>query len=71
VRGADPEIRAGDSVILLRGGALAGVGEAVLPGRLMVELPRGLAVRMRHRAHGPTDTPMTEEPSVPDPGPVV
>ncbi|MCI4343568.1 MAG: DUF5591 domain-containing protein [Thermoplasmata archaeon] len=71
VRGADPSIRPGDSVILLREGALAGVGEAVLSGRLMTELRHGLAVRVRHRAHGPTDTPINEEPSPPGPGPVV
>jgi archaeosine synthase alpha-subunit len=71
VRGADPAIRPGDSVVLLRGGTLAAVGEAVLSGRLMGELRHGLAVRVRHRAHGPTDTPLTEEPSPPGPGPVV
>ncbi|MCI4373688.1 MAG: DUF5591 domain-containing protein [Thermoplasmata archaeon] len=71
VRGADLAIRPGDSVVLLRDGALAAVGEAVLPGRLMLELGHGLAVRVRHRAHGPTDTSMTESSPAPDPGPVV
>lgn len=71
VRAADPEIRVGDSVILLRDGALAGVGEAALPGRLMVELRRGVAVRVRHREHAPTDTAITEERSPSAPGPVV
>jgi archaeosine synthase alpha-subunit len=71
VRSADPAIRAGDSVILLRAGGLAGVGEAVLPGRLMTELGHGLAVRVRHREHGSTDTPMTEDEPASDPGPVV
>jgi archaeosine synthase alpha-subunit len=71
VRSADRGIRAGDSVVLLRAGALAGVGEAVLPGRLMTEIGHGLAVRVRHREHGPTDTPMTEEESLSNPGPVV
>lgn len=71
VRGADPEIRAGDSVIVLRDGALAAVGEAALPGRLMTELDHGLAVRVRHRAHAPTDTAMTAETSRADEGPVV
>lgn len=71
VRSADPEIRVGDSVVLLRGGALAGVGEATLPGPLMSELGHGLAVRVRHRAHAPTDTPMTEEGPLSDSGPVV
>jgi archaeosine synthase alpha-subunit len=71
VRHADPGIRVGDSVVLVREGRLAGVGEATLPGRLMTELPRGLAVRVRHREHAPTDSPMTEERSPSDAGPVV
>jgi archaeosine synthase len=71
VRDADLAIRAGDSVVLLREGALAAVGEAVLPGRLMLELRHGLAVRVRHRAHGPTDTSKTDDSSARDPGPVV
>jgi archaeosine synthase alpha-subunit len=71
VRSADPEIRTGDSVVLLRSGGLAGVGEAALPGRLMTELGHGLAVRVRHREHGPTDTPMTGDEPASDPGPVV
>jgi archaeosine synthase alpha-subunit len=71
VRAADPGIRVGDSVILLRQGLLAGVGEAVLPGPLMGELAHGLAVRVRHREHGPTDTTLTEERSPSEEGPVV
>ncbi len=71
VRHADPEIRVGDSVILLRDGTLAGVGEAALPGRLMTQLPRGTAVRVRHREHAGTDTPISEEGSRPASGPVV
>jgi archaeosine synthase alpha-subunit len=71
VRGADPGIRVGDSVVLLREGILAGVGEAALPGRLMTELRHGVAVRVRHREHAPTDTTMSEEPSPTSPGPVV
>ncbi|MCI4364347.1 MAG: DUF5591 domain-containing protein, partial [Thermoplasmata archaeon] len=49
VRSADRAIRTGDAVLLRRGGALAAVGEAALPGPLMTELPRGLAVQVRHR----------------------
>ncbi|MCI4364348.1 MAG: DUF5591 domain-containing protein, partial [Thermoplasmata archaeon] len=49
VRSADRGIRTGDAVLLRRGGALAAVGEAALPGPLMTELPRGLAVQVRHR----------------------
>lgn len=71
VRTADEGIRAGDSVVLVREGRLAGVGEAALPGRLMTELSRGLAVRVRHREHAPTDSPLTEERSPSDAGPVV
>lgn len=71
VRSADPEIRVGDSVVLLRAGELAAVGEAALPGPLMTDLQRGLAVRVRHREHRPTDTPMTGNGSPRDVGPVV
>jgi archaeosine synthase alpha-subunit len=71
VRSADRDIRPGDSVVLMRGEELAGVGEAVLPGSLMTELPHGLAVRVRHREHPATDTPMTEEEPAPGAGPVV
>ncbi len=68
VRRADERIREGDAVVLVRDGHLAGVGEAALPGRLMTELSRGLAVRVRHREHAPTDSPMTEERSPSDAG---
>ena len=71
VRRADERIRAGDAVVLVRDGRLAAVGEAALPGRLMTELGRGLAVHVRHRDHAPTDSPMTEERSPSDAGPVV
>ena len=71
VRHADERIRTGDAVVLVRDGRLAAVGEAALPGRLMTELTRGLAVHVRHREHAPTDSPMTEERSPSDAGPVV
>ena len=71
VRHADLGIRVGDSVVLLRNGRLAAVGEAALPGPLMTELERGLAVHVRHRAHGSTDTTMTKSAPRPDEGPVV
>ncbi len=71
VRRADERIRIGDAVILVRDGRLAGVGEAALPGPLMTELGRGLAVHVRHREHAPTDSPMTEQRSSSGEGPVV
>ncbi|MCI4335934.1 MAG: DUF5591 domain-containing protein [Thermoplasmata archaeon] len=46
---ADRQIRSGDAVLLTRGGTLLAVGEAELPGPLMVELPHGRAVTVRHR----------------------
>lgn len=64
VAGVDPDVRAGDAVRLTRDGRLLGVGEAELSARLMRELPRGLAVTVRHRSHegaAPTDTHMTAD----------
>jgi len=58
---ADPSVRGGDSVGLFQDGRLAAVGEAVLPGPLMGDLRRGLAVRVRHRRHGPADSAKTAE----------
>lgn len=49
VKHADPSIRVGDAVCLFQRGELVGVGEAALPGPLMVELEHGLAVEVRHR----------------------
>jgi archaeosine synthase alpha-subunit len=71
VRSADPAIRAGDEVGLFRDGRLAAIGEAALPGRLMGELGRGLAVRVRKRDHAETDTHLTGEGSGSAGGPVV
>jgi archaeosine synthase len=56
---ADDRIRCGDAVLLTQGGSLVGVGEAELPGALMSQLPRGLAVRIRHRAHPAPETAPT------------
>jgi archaeosine synthase len=50
---ADRRIRVGDAVVLVRNGELLAVGEAALPGLLMVELRRGAAVLVRHRSHVP------------------
>ncbi|HTW55386.1 MAG TPA: DUF5591 domain-containing protein [Thermoplasmata archaeon] len=71
VRSADPSIRVGDAVLLAQGEEIAGVGEAALPGPLMTELGRGLAVRVRHRAHGSTDTAKSEDEGPAPAGPVV
>jgi archaeosine synthase alpha-subunit len=62
VLAASPEIRIGDAVGLFRDGRLAAVGEAALPGTLLGDLRRGLAVRVRHRQHEPADIAKTEEP---------
>ena len=51
VRSSDPTIAPGDAVVLVRSGALLGVGEAAVSGSLMTELPHGLAVKVRHRVH--------------------
>jgi archaeosine synthase len=49
VRDADPSIRAGEEVAIMRNGAIAGVGVAVMGGREMMEMRRGEAVKVRHR----------------------
>lgn len=54
---ADPGISPGDAVVLAREGELLAVGEAALSGRLMKELRRGLAVRVRHRRHASAPAP--------------
>lgn len=56
VLSADPEVRVGDDVLLLRQGQVLGVGEARVPGPWMGRLPRGLVVKVRHRAHDPEPT---------------
>jgi archaeosine synthase alpha-subunit len=58
---ADPAIRIGDSVGIVQEGRLAAVGEAALPGPLMGDLRRGVAVWLRHRRHPPADTEKTRE----------
>jgi len=64
---ADPRIRAGDSVGLRQEGRLAAVGEAVVPGPVMGEVRRGVAVRVRHRLHASADIAKTSDPP-PDAG---
>jgi archaeosine synthase len=72
VRAADHGIRAGDAVVLVRGAAAVAVGEARMPGRLMTELRRGLAVSIRHRVRSTPDRQAHDTVPVLDPpGPVV
>lgn len=71
VRRAAPEIRIGDAVCVVRDGELAAVGEAMLPGPLMTQLARGVAVRLRHRVHSDADRALTEERRRAGDGPVV
>lgn len=47
---ADPNIRIGGEAVILRNGKVAGVGVAEMCGREMVQLSRGMAVRVRHKS---------------------
>jgi archaeosine synthase alpha-subunit len=62
VLGGAAEIRSGDSVGLFQDGRLAAIGEAVLPGPMLGDLQRGLAVRVRHRRHDGADIAKTDDP---------
>lgn len=46
---ADPRIRAGDEVAIVRNGELEGVGVAAMSGEEMAQSRRGEAVRVRHK----------------------
>lgn len=50
VTGADPRIRIGDEAVILRNGEVVGVGVAMMSGREMTDLKRGIAVKVRHKA---------------------
>ncbi len=50
VVGADERIRVGDEVVVRRGGDVRAVGVAAMNPREMVDLERGEAVKVRHRA---------------------
>lgn len=52
VLSAGTALHIGDDAILVRNGEVLAVGEAALPGTWMSRLPRGLAVKVRHRARG-------------------
>ncbi len=49
VLNADPEIRIGDDVIVMRKEKAVAVGTALLPGHLMCALPHGKAVKVRKK----------------------
>lgn len=49
VIGADPSIRIGDEAIIVCGGKVRGVGVAMMCGREMTDLKRGIAVKVRHK----------------------
>ncbi len=73
VIGADPGLRIGDEAILVRDGEVLGVGESRVPGPWMGRLPRGLVVKVRHRAHGgkgPSGTQGGKESALPVGSPV-
>lgn len=46
---ADPRIRIGDEAIIVCNGEVRGVGVAMMCGREMTELNRGIAVKVRHK----------------------
>ena len=49
VKDADPDIRIGDEAVVVCNGAVKAVGVAMMSGREMKELNRGVAVRIRHK----------------------
>ncbi len=49
VTGADSSIRIGDEAVIVCNGNLKGVGVAQMSGKEMVDLRRGIAVKVRHR----------------------
>ena len=49
VQNADPGIRPGDEAIVVLNGEVVAVGVAMMSGREMVDLKRGIAVKIRHK----------------------
>jgi len=49
VKDADPDIRIGDEAVVVCNGEVKAVGVAMMSGREMKELSRGVAVRIRHK----------------------
>ena len=46
---ADPKIRIGDEAVVVRNEEVIGVGVAMMSGREMMDLQRGIAVKIRHK----------------------
>lgn len=49
VKNADPDIRIGDEAVITLNGEVKAVGVAMMSGREMMEMKRGVAVRIRHK----------------------
>ena len=49
VTSADPRIRIGDEAVVLKNGEPVAVGVAMMSGKEMVDLKRGIAVKVRHK----------------------
>ncbi|MDR1690272.1 MAG: queuine tRNA-ribosyltransferase containing PUA domain protein, partial [Candidatus Methanoplasma sp.] len=49
VLNADPNLRPGDEAVILLNGEVVAVGVAMMSGREMVDLKRGIAVKVRHK----------------------
>lgn len=50
VEGTDPDVRAGDDVVVVRDGEVRACGQAQMSGEEMTHLKRGVAVQLRHIA---------------------
>ncbi len=55
VDGADPDVRAGDEVVLVHGDDVRGCGVAQMDAASMTHLKRGVAVTLRHVASAPKE----------------
>ncbi|MCQ2056452.1 MAG: DUF5591 domain-containing protein [archaeon] len=47
---SDPRIRIGDEAVVMSNGSVKAIGVAAMSGREMMDLKRGVAVRVRHRS---------------------
>ena len=50
VTSADSGIRIGDEAVVMCNGEVRGVGVAMMSGKEMCDLKRGIAVKIRHKA---------------------